>query len=50
MAQTKSTVPKLDLRKKYKEFYLPSAKNVVLVDVPEFLFLMMDGTDRKSVV
>ncbi len=42
MASSK-TVPKLDLRKQYKEFYLPSAKKVVLVDVPEFLFVALDG-------
>lgn len=44
MADTKTDIPKLDLRKQYKEFYLPSAKEVVLVDVPEFLFLALDGT------
>lgn len=36
-------IPKLDLRQKYREFYLPSAKAAVLVDVPEFLFVMLDG-------
>jgi hypothetical protein len=43
MAPSKSTVPKLDLRKQYREFYLPSAKKVVLVEVPEFLFVALDG-------
>jgi len=43
MAQSKSKIPKLDLRKQYREFYLPSAKEVVLVDVPEFLFIALDG-------
>lgn len=49
MAQTNSDVPKLDLRKQYKEFYLPSAKEVVLVDVPEFLFIAVDGTIEAGV-
>ena len=44
MAQTEREVPKLDLRKQYKELYLPSAKEVVLVDVPELLFVALDGT------
>jgi hypothetical protein len=35
---------KLDLRKELKYLYSPSAKNVDLVDVPEFQFVMMDGT------
>lgn len=43
MSSSEKTVPKLDLRKQYREFYLPSAKKVVLVDVPEFLFLASDG-------
>ncbi|HEX6220579.1 MAG TPA: GyrI-like domain-containing protein [Acidimicrobiia bacterium] len=49
MAQTKPKVPKLDLRKQYKEFYLPSAKEVVLVDVPEFLFVVLDGSIKAGV-
>jgi len=49
MAQTKPKIPKLDLRKQYKEFYLPSAKEVVLVDVPEFLFMVFDGTIQAGV-
>lgn len=44
MAQTKPKVPKLDLRRQFKEFYLPSAKEVALVEVPEFLFLAVDGS------
>ena len=44
MAQTEREVPKLDLRKQYKELYLPSAKEVVWVDVPELLFVALDGT------
>ena len=34
---------KIDLKKKYKHLYLPSAKKVSVVDVPEFKFVMMDG-------
>lgn len=37
---------KLDLRKQYKNLYQPSAKDVVLVDVPEFHFVMLDGIIR----
>ena len=35
---------KLDLRKQYKHLYLPSAKQVQLVDVPRLNFVMIDGT------
>lgn len=34
---------KLDLKKKYKHLYLPSAKEPALVDVPPFQFAMIDG-------
>jgi hypothetical protein len=34
---------KLDLKKQYKELYKPSAKEVVVVDVPEFKFVQVDG-------
>lgn len=34
---------KLDLRKQLKDFYVPSAKKVEIVDVPEFSFAMIDG-------
>ena len=37
-------MPKLDLKKQYREFYNPSAKKFSLVDVPEFQFLMIDGS------
>ena len=50
MAQSKSKIPKLDLRKQYKEFYLPSAKEVGLVDVPEFLFIALDGRVKPASV
>ena len=49
MAQSESRIPKLDLRKQYKEFYMPSAKEVVLVDVPEFLFISLNGTVETGV-
>lgn len=35
--------PKLDLKKKLKHLYAPSAKEVQVVDVPEMSFLMIDG-------
>ncbi len=34
---------KLDLKKQYKNLYLPSAKDVQVVDVPELSFVMIDG-------
>lgn len=34
---------KIDLKKELKHLYLPSAKRVVLVDVPKMNFLMIDG-------
>jgi hypothetical protein len=34
---------KLDLKKELKHLYLPSAKEVVLEDVPPMTYLMMDG-------
>jgi hypothetical protein len=41
-------VKKLDLRKKYKDLYLPSAKKVVVVEVPDFQFVMLDGRIEKG--
>jgi hypothetical protein len=35
---------KLDLKKRYKELYNPSAKQVAVVKVPRFNFIMIDGT------
>ena len=35
---------KIDWKKKYKELYHASAKDVVEVNVPAFRFLMVDGT------
>lgn len=34
---------KLDLKKELKPFYLPSAKNCTVVDIPTMSFVMMDG-------
>ena len=34
---------KLDLKKHYRELYLPSARECAVVDVPELQFLMIDG-------
>jgi hypothetical protein len=41
--KTKQEIPKLDLRRQYKELYMPSAKEVTTVDVPEFQFIWLDG-------
>ncbi len=38
----------LDLRKQYKKLYVPSAKAPVIVDIPEFSFLMIDGRIEKG--
>jgi hypothetical protein len=34
---------KIDLKKKYKNLYLPTAREVSVVEVPEFKFVMLDG-------
>lgn len=34
---------KIDLKKKWKHLYLPTAKKVTIVDVPSFSFIMLDG-------
>ncbi len=34
---------KIDFKKKFKDLYQPSAKEVVVVEVPEMQFLMIDG-------
>ncbi|MEM3068928.1 MAG: GyrI-like domain-containing protein [Nitrososphaerales archaeon] len=36
-------MPKIDLKKELKHLYNPSAKEVVIVDVPRMNFLMIDG-------
>jgi hypothetical protein len=40
---------KLDLRKKYKELYSPSKKDISLVTVPAFNFLMIDGEGNPNI-
>jgi len=40
---TKKKVEKLDLKKQYKHLYIPSAKEVSQVDVPDLQFTMIDG-------
>jgi len=39
---------KLDLRRKYKHLYQPSARKVEVVDVPELSFVMLDGRIEKG--
>jgi hypothetical protein len=39
---------KLELRRKYKYLFLPSAKKVEVVEVPDFLFIMIDGRIEKG--
>lgn len=39
---------KLDIKKKYKHLYLPSAKMVEVVDVLPFNFVMVDGQIEKG--
>jgi hypothetical protein len=39
---------KVDLKKELKHLYLPSAKEVVAVDVPAFQFLMIDGEGNPN--
>jgi hypothetical protein len=43
-ASQEKDVTKIDLRKEFKELYNPPAKEVVLVDVPDMAFLMVDGS------
>ncbi len=38
----------LDLKKKFKFLYIPSAKKVEIVQVPELQFLMIDGVIEKG--
>ncbi len=39
---------KIDLRKQLKHLYNPSAKDVVVVDVPDMQFLMIDGLGNPN--
>jgi hypothetical protein len=43
-----TTTKKLDLARQYKELYRPSAKEVVVVDVPELQFIALDGVIRQA--
>jgi hypothetical protein len=43
MAMENRTPAKLDLKKQLRHLYLPSAKEVTVVDVPAMSFLMIDG-------
>lgn len=43
MTTQRTAPPKLDLKKEYKHLYSPSATQVEVVEVPELLFLMIDG-------
>lgn len=38
---------KIDLKKTYRQFYLPSAKEPLIVEIPSFNFLMIDGIDAR---
>lgn len=42
MKGEKSTMEKLDYKKEYKDLYMPKTKPVI-IDVPEMLFIMVDG-------
>lgn len=42
-SRTTAQIPKLDLRKQYKELYSPSAREASVVDVPDLLFIWLDG-------
>jgi hypothetical protein len=41
-------MPKRDFRKEFGEFYKAGAKQAVLVDVPKWKFLMVDGHGRPA--
>jgi len=45
---TQRTVTKVDLRKQLGHLYNPSAKEAVVVDVPEMPFLMVDGVGNPN--
>jgi hypothetical protein len=46
---TGGTPRRLDLRRQYQTLYRPSARAVELVDVPELLFLAIDGRTEAGV-
>jgi hypothetical protein len=41
-------VEKVDGKKQFREFYSPSAKQPVIVDVPEFAFVAVDGAGTPN--
>jgi len=43
----KSPVEKTDYKRKYKEFYKPGDKEAVIVNIPSFNFLTIDGCDAR---
>jgi hypothetical protein len=43
------TMDKVDLKKKYKTLYSPSAKDFSLVDVPRLNYLMVDGEGNPNI-
>lgn len=48
-AWTQRTVTKVDLRKQLGHLYNPSAKEVVVVEVPTIQFLMIDGAGNPNI-
>jgi hypothetical protein len=40
---TKKTIQKLDLRQQWKHLYSPSARQAMVVEVPDLNFIMIDG-------
>lgn len=45
--QNKRLMEKTDYKKEYKEFYKPGAKEPVIINVPIFNFLTVDGSDAS---
>lgn len=43
-------MPKIDYKKELKEFYRPSAKKVVEVNIPKMNFLMVDGNGAPETI
>jgi len=39
---------KLDLKKEYRELYVPSARKIAVVKVPRLQFLMIDGEWHRA--
>lgn len=44
MPKTKAPDEKMDFKKEYKELFAPPSKAPVLVEVPEFLYVLIDGS------